>query len=384
MISERVRPVAWRDGAVVLLDQRRLPGAEVYVQCDDVAAVVAGIRDMVVRGAPAIGIAAAMGVALAACLAPDEPEAMDRAIDEAVGRLNAARPTAVNLAWATGRMQAVARAWRGQSASKLAHSQTDLGVRQLAAAVADLRPDSEPQSASLLAPSKTASGLREVLVAEALRILDEDVAMNRAMGQHGAALLPDRATVMTHCNAGALATGGYGTALGVIRAAAEAGKDIRVIACETRPYLQGARLTAWEMVRDGFDVTLITDNMAGHLMATNCIDAVIVGADRIAANGDTANKIGTYTHAVLAARHHIPFYVAAPSSTLDPSIPDGSHIPIEERPIDEVLFVGQTRIAADGVKVRNPAFDVTPWDLITAIITERGVFRANERGFHLD
>jgi len=226
--------------------------------------------------------------------------------------------------------------------------------------------------------------IRDALAREARRILDEDIAMNRAIGAHGGALIPDGATVMTHCNAGALATGGYGTALGVIRGARDAGRAIRVIACETRPYLQGARLTAWELVHDGFDVTLITDNAAGHLMSRGRIDAIVVGADRIAANGDTANKIGTYTHAVLAARHGIPFYVAAPSSTLDPAIPDGTHIPIEERSADEVLMLGGTRVAAEGVHVVNPSFDVTPWSLITAIVTERGVHRPGPDGYGFD
>jgi methylthioribose-1-phosphate isomerase len=343
-MSEPFRPVALEDDAVVLLDQRRLPRDETYLTYRDADGVAGAIRDMVVRGAPAIGIAAAMGMAVAARRAPGDPDAFFAALDAAARTLVAARPTAVNLAWAVARVQALAVGLRG-------------------------RPVPE---------------IRDALAREARRILDEDIAMNRAIGAHGGALIPDGATVMTHCNAGALATGGYGTALGVIRGARDAGRAIRVIACETRPYLQGARLTAWELVHDGFDVTLITDNAAGHLMSRGRIDAIVVGADRIAANGDTANKIGTYTHAVLAARHGIPFYVAAPSSTLDPAIPDGTHIPIEERSADEVLMLGGTRVAAEGVHVVNPSFDVTPWSLITAIVTERGVHRPGPDGYGFD
>lgn len=340
-MSQSFHPVALRGDAVVLLDQRQLPTTEAYLSYRDADGVAAAIRDMVVRGAPAIGIAAAMGMAVAARQAPDEPSDFHAALEQAGNTLIAARPTAVNLAWAVGRIRTL---------------------------LAGMRDDPVPL-------------IRDALTHEALCILDEDIAMNRAIGAHGAALIPEGATVMTHCNAGALATGGYGTALGVIRGARDAGRAIRVVACETRPYLQGARLTAWELVRDGFDVTLITDNAAGHLMARGHIDAIVVGADRITANGDTANKIGTYTHAVLANRHGIPFYVAAPSSTLDPTLPDGSHIPIEERSADEVLMLGGMRIAAEGVGVLNPSFDVTPWPLISAIITERGVHRPGPRGF---
>ncbi len=334
-----LRPVSLDGGEVVLLDQRRLPAEEVYLRLRTAEEVASAIRDMVVRGAPAIGIAAAMG--LAADLTNAGEEVSARRFEAAARVLREARPTAVNLAWAVDRMARVFEEVRGGDAS----------------------------------------AIREALRAEALRILDEDIAMNRAMGRHGADLVPDGATVMTHCNAGALATGGYGTALGVLRAAREAGKRLRVIACETRPYLQGARLTAWELVREGYDVTLITDNAAGALMARGEVTCVIVGADRIAANGDVANKIGTYTHAVLAHRHGVPFYVAAPSSTLDPATPDGSRIPIEERPPDEVTSFGGTRVAAAGVRVRNPAFDVTPWPLVTAIITERGVHRPGPEGY---
>ena len=338
-----VTPVFLDGDAVVMLDQRLLPQREVWLRFRTPEDVATAIRDMVVRGAPAIGIAAAMGVAIAANGAADDAATMAGALESACDHLKNARPTAVNLAWAVERMRARARA------------------------VATL----------------PAAQVRSVLRGEAQAILDEDVAMNRALGRHGAVLIPDGACVMTHCNAGALATGGYGTALGVLRAAREAGRNLRVVSCETRPYLQGARLTSWELTRDGFDVTLITDNAAGHLMARGEITCVIVGADRIAANGDTANKIGTYTHAVVANRHGIPFYVAAPSSTLDPAIPDGTHIPIEERAASEVTHFAGVRVAAEGVRVRNPGFDVTPWPLIQAIVTERGVHRPGPNGYTL-
>lgn len=291
--------------------------------CRSAADVAAGIRDMVVRGAPAIGIAAAYGMALAAQRGEN--------LDEAAAVLEASRPTAVNLAWAVQRM---------------------LAVR----------------------PQTSAPGA-QAYVAEAEEILRQDVEANMAIGRHGAALLGDRVTLLTHCNAGALATGGYGTALGVVRAAVEAGKKVAVFADETRPYLQGARLTAWELQRDGIDVTLITDNMAGHFFQQGQFDAVVVGADRIAANGDTANKIGTYTVAVLAGAHGIPFYVAAPVSTIDVGCPTGASIPIEERSGREVTDSFGWSIAPAGVSVRHPAFDVTPARLVTAIITEKGVLR---------
>jgi methylthioribose-1-phosphate isomerase len=299
-----------------LLDQRLLPSREVWVPCRTASQVAEAIRTMVVRGAPAIGVSAAFGMAMAARAGED--------LSDAAAELKRSRPTAVNLAWAVDRM--------------LAHA-------------------GDP-------------------VAEAERILDEDVAGNRAMGRHGAALLGVDTTVLTHCNAGALATGGYGTALGVIRAAIEGGKHVAVFADETRPYLQGARLTAWELQRDGIDVTLITDSMSGHFFQQGKFDAVIVGADRIAANGDAANKIGTYTVAVLAHAHGVPFYVAAPLSTIDPQCPTGASIPIEERSEQEVVEISGTRMAPEGIHVRHPAFDVTPARLITAIITERGVLRA--------
>ena len=312
-----VSPLRWTGTTLELLDQRRLPHEEVWVVCRNAADVASGIRDMVVRGAPAIGVAAAFGMALAAQRHDD--------LREAAAVLKASRPTAVNLAWAVDRMLSL-----------------------------------EPRR----------------YVSEAEEILREDVEANMAIGRHGAALLGDRVTLLTHCNAGALATGGYGTALGVVRAAVEAGKKVAVFADETRPYLQGARLTAWELQRDGIDVTLITDNMSGHFFQQGQFDAVVVGADRIAANGDTANKIGTYTVAVLANAHGVPFYIAAPVSTIDVSCPTGASIPIEERSGTEVTEGFGRSIAPAGISVRHPAFDVTPARLITAIITEKGVLRA--------
>ena len=332
--SRMIRPVEWRNGAVVLLDQRLLPMQEVYRVYRDHRDVARGIKDMVVRGAPAIGVAAAMGIALGMAQTSDGDAS--RAFDRICRRFAATRPTAVNLFWAIDRMRrAFARA-RGRSAEVV----------------------------------------REILRQEALAIYHEDIAANRAMGKYGAPLLKSRTTVLTHCNAGALATAGYGTALGVVRAAHDAGKQIAVLATETRPFLQGARLTAWELKKDRIPVTLITDSMVGHFMKRGSISAVIVGADRTAANGDVANKIGTYTVAVLAARHRIPFYVAAPISTIDLSCPDGDAIPIEERGAREITHVFDKQISPSGVKVMNPAFDVTPHGLITAIITERGVARA--------
>ncbi len=328
--------IRWAQGRVVMIDQTRLPLAEVYVEATTPAAVADAIRTMVIRGAPAIGIAAAMGVALAAVQSParDFP-ALRAELAAAAQMLGATRPTAVNLFWALERMLRRADA---------------LGAAPLDA-------------------------VRAALVTEAQAIHAEDVAACRAMGRFGAALLPDSATVLTHCNAGALATGGYGTALGVIRAAVEAGKRIRVFADETRPFLQGARLTAWELQKDGIDVTLITDNMAGHFLSRGAIDAVIVGTDRTVQNGDVANKIGTYGVAVLAHENGVPFYVAAPTSTLDLSLPDGAAIPIEERDPREVAEFGGVRVAPPGIAARHPAFDVTPARYVSAIITERGVAR---------
>lgn len=335
-----VATMRFEDGVLYLIDQRVLPLAFETVSCRTASETADAIRSMVVRGAPAIGCAAAFGLALDAQSAAGQMRPIfDATLDQSFAVLAASRPTAVNLFWALERMRGV---WTSQSA---------LPSDEMAVA----------------------------LVREAQAIYDEDIAANRAMGAHGAALLPQEARVLTHCNAGALATAGHGTALGVIRSAVEAGKNISVIADETRPFLQGARLTAWEMVQEQIPVTLISDNMAGHMMKSGAVDAVIVGADRIAANGDVANKIGTYMVAVLAARHHIPFYVAAPLSTFDLNAADGDAIPIEERAADEVTGFRDVRWAPDGVRVANPAFDVTPAELIAAIITEQGVIARPDR-----
>ena len=328
--------VAWEDGEVVLIDQRRLPGEEVYLRCRSHEEVAAAIRDMVVRGAPAIGVAAALGLALGVHHSKAEGAALRQEWDAMCRDMAATRPTAVNLFWAIDRMRRRFDVVAGE------------GGR----------------------------ALRAALLAEAQAIEDEDVAACRRIGDLGADLIPDAARVLTHCNAGALATAGYGTALGVIRSAARLGKIRNVLADETRPYLQGARLTAWELSRDGIPTTLIADNMAGHLMARGEVDAVVVGADRIAANGDVANKIGTYTVAVLARENGVPFYVAAPVSTIDLQTATGAAITIEERAADEVTHHGGRRLAPEGVAVRNPAFDVTPHRYVTAIICERGVARA--------
>jgi methylthioribose-1-phosphate isomerase len=332
--------VEWRDGVVRILDQSVLPDKVEFVECRDYETVGIAIKELWVRGAPAIGITAAMGVALGAqTLAASDFEEFRRGIEEICNHLAMTRPTAVNLFWAIARMK------RKVDASK-----------------------DEPVAV-----------IKQKLIAEAQAILDEDIVMNRAIGRHGAAVIDDNQTILTHCNAGALATGGYGTALGVVRAAWEGGKKIQVLADETRPVLQGARLTVWELMQDGIPVTLITDNMAGSLMRQGRIHVCIVGADRIAANGDTANKIGTYSVAVLAHAHGIPFYVAAPSSTVDLTMASGELIPIEQRDPREVTHMrGDTSIAPDGVLVENPAFDVTPAHLITGIITEKGVFKPSE------
>jgi methylthioribose-1-phosphate isomerase len=337
---KHVETLRWRDGHLEMIDQRVLPAEFRYLRYDSAEAVARGIRDMVVRGAPAIGCAAAFGIALEALKhrhapGPEFARAMHRAFDV----LAASRPTAVNLFWALKRMRLQ---WESLAAYP-------------AAAQAD------------------------ALLAQAQEILAEDVQANRVMGAHGAALLADGARVLTHCNAGALATAGHGTALGVIRSAVEAGKRISVIADETRPFLQGARLTAWELVQEGIPVTLITDNMAGFMMSRGEIDAAIVGADRVAANGDVANKIGTYMVAVLAHRHRIPFYVACPISTIDMALADGASIPIEEREAREVTGYRDYQWASEGVSVRNPAFDVTPAELVTALITEQGVIHHPNR-----
>jgi methylthioribose-1-phosphate isomerase len=346
-LEKTIRTVFWQDGAVVLIDQRALPLVERYVTCTDYRQVIAAIRDLTIRGAPAIGVAAAMGIALGMLsVETATPAAFRDAFEEICGQFGAARPTARNLFWAIERIR-----------------------RRLDAALSAL-------PVSLALPDSDPFGhLRKLLVAEAVRIGEEDIVANCRLGQHGCGLIPDGARILTHCNAGALATAGYGTALGVIRAAAEEGKKIRVYVDETRPVLQGARLTTWELMREGIPCTLITDNMAGFLMKKGEVDLVIVGADRIAANGDAANKIGTYGLAVLARAHGIPFYIAAPLSTIDPALPDGEAIPIEERTPDEVTHIAGIRTAPEGIAVWNPAFDVTPHELITAIITETGMIR---------
>ncbi|MBI4400210.1 MAG: S-methyl-5-thioribose-1-phosphate isomerase [Nitrospirae bacterium] len=335
-----VPTVEWKNGAVRLLDQSRLPDKVEFLDCRDYRTVARAIRELRVRGAPAIGVTAAMGVALGAqSLSVTTYEEFAQAVKDICQHLAETRPTAVNLFWALERMQRTLDELRALPISEI--------MRRL--------------------------------VEESQRILDEDVAMNKAMGRHGAALIHDGQTVLTHCNAGALATAGYGTALGVVRAAWEQGKKIRVLADETRPVLQGARLTAWELMQDGIPVTLITDNMAGALMRQGLIHLCLVGADRIAANGDVANKIGTYSVAVLAKAHGIPFYVAAPYSTIDLKTPSGNQIPIEQRNPQEVTSVlGGPSVAPSGVDVLNPAFDVTPAAYITAIITERGTFKPSE------
>jgi len=331
----------WRDGRLELIDQRLLPAQVTFVACSSAQEVASAIRDMVVRGAPAIGCAAACGIALEAQRLKDaSPAAFASGMDGAFSALAASRPTAVNLFWALERM------------------------RSTIAAARQAR------------PAEIAARALE----EANRIVVEDVAANRAMGAHGAVLIEDGARVLTHCNAGALATAGHGTALGVIRSAVAAGKRLSVIVDETRPFLQGARLTAWELMQDGIPVTLITDNMSGHLMSRREVDAVIVGADRVAANGDVANKIGTYMVAVLARRHGIPFYVAAPLSTIDLKLASGDAIPIEERGASEVLGHAGIEWAPKGIGVRNPAFDVTPAELVTALITEKGIVREPDQG----
>lgn len=329
--------IRWEGDAVALIDQTVLPTKEEYLACGDADAVAKAIVDMVVRGAPAIGVTAAMGIALGLKQSgARDMEALSQRLRELCDLMAGTRPTAVNLFWAIDRMK--------KRFGELSSSGVDATI--------------------------------EGMVQEALRIQREDIAINRRMGAHGADLVPDGARILTHCNAGALATAGYGTALGMIRAAAEAGKKVSVYADETRPFLQGARLTAWELHKDRIPVTVITDNMSGHLMARGEIDMVIVGSDRIAANGDVANKIGTYTVAVLAKEHGLPFYAVAPTSTFDLSIPSGEQIPIEQRSPEEVTHVHGVRLTPDGVPVVNPAFDVTPNRLVTAIVCENGVAEA--------
>lgn len=328
--------IRWHDNKVILIDQRRLPEEEVYLTCTDYREVVAAIRSLAIRGAPAIGVAGAMAAALGAqAFAETAPEAFQRHFQDICLVIAAARPTAVNLTWAVARLQALV-------AANLSEGVTILKAK---------------------------------LVAEAQAILEEDIRINRQMGAHGQTLINDGDAVLTHCNAGGLATGGYGTAIGVIRAAWEAGKNIQVWVDETRPILQGARLTAWELGKLGIPHTLIPDNAAAALMARGRIRGIVVGADRIAANGDVANKIGTYGVAVAAKYHHIPFYVAAPLSTFDFTLADGSQIPIEEREPTEVTEIQGHRIAPAGCPALNMAFDVTPHTLIAGIITEHGICR---------
>ena len=335
-----IKTIEWTKDGVRMLDQRLLPTEEKYLMLRSYEEVADAIRKMVVRGAPAIGVSAAMGVALGASQSVGTSVAdLEDDFNYICEVMSQTRPTAVNLFWAIERMR------------------TALNREKVL--------------------TDNVEVLKKKLVSEALAIFQEDIASNRAIGKHGAPLIPDGATVLTHCNAGALATAGdYGTALGVIRGARDAGKRVAVIADETRPFLQGLRLTAWELAQDNIPVTVITDNMAGHVMKGGKVDVVVVGADRIAANGDTANKIGTYMVAVLAKEHDIPFYVAAPISTLDLSLQSGEQIPIEERNSREITHMGEQQLGPDGVEVHNPAFDITPNHLIAAIITDRGVARA--------
>jgi methylthioribose-1-phosphate isomerase len=329
-----IHTLEWTNTGVVFIDQTKLPTEEVYVTCTTHQQVADVIRNMVVRGAPAIGVAAAMGIALGVKNSKAENgNDLKKDFDQICETIRQTRPTAVNLFWAIRRMTEKFE-------------------------------------------SRPIAQIKQALIEEAQRMHAEDIAANQAMGRHGATLMPSSGGVLTHCNAGALATAGYGTALGVIRAAVEQGKKIHVYADETRPFLQGSRLTAWELMKDGIPTTVISDNMAGVMMQQGKIGAIVVGADRIAANGDVANKIGTYTVAVLAKEHGIPFYVAAPTSTVDLATPDGSKIPIEQRNAREVTHIAGKQMVPDGVRVENPAFDVTPAKYVTAIITERGIARA--------
>jgi len=332
-----IHTLEWTEQGVRFLDQTKLPTEEIYVTCKTYEQVADVIRNMVVRGAPAIGVAAAMGIALGVKNSSAETVGgLKKDFDQICKVIGETRPTAVNLFWAIRRMQEKFESLR-------------------------IRPIGQ---------------IREAIIEEAQSMHAEDIAANQAMGRHGAALMPNSGGVLTHCNAGALATAGYGTALGVIRAAVEQGKKIHVYADETRPFLQGSRLTAWELMKDGIPTTVISDNMAGAVMRQGKIEAIVVGADRIAANGDVANKIGTYTVAVLAKEHGIPFYVAAPISTVDLNTPDGSMIPIEQRNAREVTHIAGRQMVPDGVSVENPAFDVTPARYVAAIITEYGIARA--------
>jgi methylthioribose-1-phosphate isomerase len=327
-----IHTIRWTDGGVVMIDQTRLPIEEVYVTCNTYQDVAHAIKTMIIRGAPAIGVAAAMGIAIGV----EKSQDIHAEFETICETLRVTRPTAVNLFWAIERMKKLYAAVKHEPADKI----------------------------------------REAMITEAKLVLKQDIAINEAMGKHGAELVPDGKTVLTHCNAGALATGGYGTALGVIRAAVAAGKKIDVFADETRPFLQGSRLTVWELQHDSIPTTLITDNMAGHFLKSGRIGCVIVGADRIAANGDVANKIGTYSVAVLAKENNVPFYVAAPLSTLDMSIASGDQIPIEERAESEVTHYAGSAVAPHGTPAKHPAFDVTPNRYVSAIITEKGITRA--------
>ncbi len=400
-MEKEIQTIFWKDGSVVMIDQRALPLSETLVTCTDYRQVIAAINDLTIRGAPAIGVAAAMGIALGALrIEADTPAQFREAFLKLCGEFAASRPTARNLFWAIERMKRcfdsvssaitemtpdVDTAAAGGNANRLPRNPfpppercflTDGEASRLFAAHRRSNViDKNPESIEAEKKDDPWQRIRDTLVAEAVRICEEDIAVNRRLGANGRDLIPDNARILTHCNAGALATAGYGTALGVIRAAREAGKRLHVYIDETRPVLQGARLTAWEMMKEKIPCTLITDNMAGFLMQQRKIDLVIVGADRIAANGDTANKIGTYALAVLARAHGISFYIAAPLSTIDPALSDGSAIPIEERKPEEVTHVGCVRTAPEGIAVWNPAFDVTPHDLVTAIITEAGVMR---------
>jgi methylthioribose-1-phosphate isomerase len=332
-----IQTLEWTPNGVVFIDQTKLPTEEVYVTCTTHQQVADVIRNMVVRGAPAIGVAAAMGIALGVKNSKAENAAdLKKDFDQICEAIRQTRPTAVNLFWAIRRMKE-----KFESLS-----------------------------------SRSIAQIQQRLIEESQRMHAEDIAANHAMGRHGATLMPSSGGVLTHCNAGALATAGYGTALGVIRAAVEAGKKIHVYADETRPFLQGSRLTAWELMKDGIPTTVISDNMAGVMMQQGKIGAIVVGADRIAANGDVANKVGTYTVAILAKEHGIPFYVAAPISTVDLETPDGSKIPIEQRNKKEVTHIAGKQMVPNGVEIENPAFDVTPAKYVTAIITEHGIARA--------
>src|ERR1700674_4063799 len=331
-----IQTLEWTNAGVVFIDQTKLPTEEVYVTCTTHQQVADVIRNMVVRGAPAIGVAAAMGIALGVKNSKAENGAdLKPEFDQICETIRQTRPTAVNLFWAIRRMQ---------------------------------------EKFEILRVRPTAQ-IKQALMEEAQRMHAEDIAANQAMGRHGATLMPSAGGVLTHCNAGALATAGYGTALGVIRAAVEQGKKIHVYADETRPFLQGSRLTAWELMKDGIPTTVISDNMAGAMMRQGKIGAIVVGADRIAANGDVANKIGTYSVAVLAKENGIPFYRAAPISTIDPACPNGDMIPIEQRDAKEVTHIAGKQMVPDGVSIENPAFDVTPAKYVSAIITERGIAR---------